>query len=526
MINVDNAIILADGYGSRFVPITYDLPKGLVSVKGEPMIERQIRQLKEKGINEIIVVVGYLKEKFDYLIDKYDITLVFNPEFTVKDSLASLYCARSYLKNSYVLLGDNWMKENIFNSSEEKSWYSCVYIKGPTSGWCVKADRKGRIKKVTVGGYDTRIMHGPAFLSQTFSESFIAKLEEYYKKPGTENYRWESVYKDEIKHFDLFINRQENTDVYRFKTLEDLRQFDPYYYSQTPNALIKTIETVFEVSEDEIVDIKFLKAGMTNKSFGFSVNNKSYIFRQPGEGTETLIDRNQEREVYAAIKELNISDEVIYFDQVTGCKISEFFDNARNTSSRNRDDIEKSMEVLRNFHKTNIKVGRSYHIDKEINRYLKLCEKKNAIRYADNEEIYKKMTRLIKAAKKINVPYVLCHIDSNPDNYIRLRNGTIKIIDWEYSGMCDPILDISMYSIYSSYKRPEMDELLEIYLQREPTRDEKTRLYIYAALGGYLWALWTEYKYTFGVEFGDYGMRMYRYAKDYYKILQKEELLK
>jgi len=80
---VDNAIFLAAGFGSRFVPITYELPKGLVSVKGEPMIERQIRQLLEKGINEIIIVVGYLKEKFDYLIDKYKVKLVYNPDYSI-----------------------------------------------------------------------------------------------------------------------------------------------------------------------------------------------------------------------------------------------------------------------------------------------------------------------------------------------------------------------------------------------------------------------------------------------------------
>jgi len=519
-VKVDNAIVLAAGFGSRFVPITYELPKGLISVKGEPMLERQIRQLKEKGINEIVIAVGYLKEKFDYLIDKYGVKLVFNPEYAVKNNLSSLYHTRKYLKNTYILSADNWIKENIFNSDEEKSWYSCVYKEGATSEWCVNPDETGRINGVTIGGYDSWVMYGPVFISESFSQCFTGKIEEYYKKPGKENYMWENVFIDEIKHFDLFINKQSCDNVFEFESIEELRMFDPEYYNKTPNIMIQTIEKIFKIKEHEIVDIKNLKAGMTNKSFGFSVNGDNYIFRLPGEGTDELINRKQEWEAYSAIKDLNVSDEVIFFDEKTGFKICKYY-NARNTNARNRDELEKSMEILRKIHNSKLKLNHSFDIEKEINKYLNLCLGRKAVRYSDNDETYIKINYLISLVKDMKVPQVLCHIDSNPDNYILLSDGTVKIIDWEYSGMCDPIMDISMYSIYSYYSKSEMDDLLKIYLQREPDRNETKRLYIYAALGGYLWALWTDYKQSFGVEFGDYGMKMYRYAKDYYNEIIK-----
>ena len=524
-MNVDNAIILAAGFGSRFVPITYELPKGLVSVKGEPMIERQIRQLKEKGINDIIIVVGYLKEKFDYLIDKYNVKIIFNPEYAVKNNLSSMYYVRNHLKNTYILCADNWIKNNIFNSTEEKCWYSCVYNEGPTSEWCVTSDDTERINNVKIGGYDSWVMYGPVFFTQSFSKKFIKKIEEYYLLPGKENYMWENVYIDEIKIFDLYINKQSKENIYEFESLEELRQFDPNYYNKTPNVLIKTIEDVFKVNESEIVDIKNLKAGMTNKSFGFTVNKNSFIFRLPGEGTEQLINRKQEKEVYSVIKKLDISDEIIYFDENNGYKISKYYDDARNTNAYNREDLIKSMKILRSIHESDLKVNHYFDIENEIKKYLALCDERNAIRYSDNIETLKKIKDLIKYIKKMNTPEVLCHIDSNPDNYIILNNGSIKIIDWEYSGMCDPIMDISMYSIYSYYSKTEMEELLRIYLQKDPNKNELTRLYIYAALGGYLWALWTEYKQSFGIEFGEYGMKMYRYAKDYYKYLQQDNLL-
>jgi CTP:phosphocholine cytidylyltransferase-like protein/thiamine kinase-like enzyme len=516
MFKVDNAIILAAGFGSRFVPVTFEHPKGLIPVKGEPLIERQIRQLKEKGINEIIIVIGYLKEKFDYLIDKFDVKLVYNPEYAVKNNLASLYCVCNYLKNSYILSADNWIEENIFNSIEEKSWYSCVYKDGPTSEWCVKTDDAGRIIGVTIGGYDSWVMYGPVFLTTLFSKYFVSKIIEYYKKPGKENYMWENVFIDELHNFDLYINKQSSDNVYELETLEELRQFDPDYNKYFNNKLIQTIENVFNVKENEIVDIKNLKAGMTNKSFIFTVNNKSYIFRMPGEGTEKLINRNQERKVYEVIKNLHISDKIIHFDENTGCKISIYYNNARNTNAQVKDDVEISMMVMRNIHQSGIYVDHSFDIEKEISRYLLLCDERKAIRFTDNEETYEKMRYLIDLTKKINVKKVLCHVDSNPDNIIRLIDGSIRVIDWEYAGMGDPIMDLSMYSIYSYYSKNEMDELLRIYLQHEPDTHETLRLYIYAALGGYLWALWTEYKQSFGVEFADYGMKMYRYAKEFY----------
>ena len=77
---VDGALILAAGFGSRFVPLTFETPKGLLEVFGERMIERQIRQLREAGVENITIAVGYLKEKFEYLIDKYNVTLLYNPE--------------------------------------------------------------------------------------------------------------------------------------------------------------------------------------------------------------------------------------------------------------------------------------------------------------------------------------------------------------------------------------------------------------------------------------------------------------
>lgn len=81
------AVILAAGFGMRMVPINTEIPKGLLEVNGELLVERIIRQLHEVGIREIYVVVGFMKEKYEYLIDEYGVDLVVNPEYAIKNNL-------------------------------------------------------------------------------------------------------------------------------------------------------------------------------------------------------------------------------------------------------------------------------------------------------------------------------------------------------------------------------------------------------------------------------------------------------
>ncbi len=162
---VDGAVIIAAGFGSRFVPLTFETPKGLLEVFGERMIERQIRQLHEAGIKDITIVVGYLKEKFEYLIDKYQVKLLYNPEYSQKNTLTTIYHARKLLRgrNMYVLSSDNWMRHNMYHTYESGAWYSASYMEGETSEWCLDYNKKGRILNVSVGGQDKWVMYGPVF---------------------------------------------------------------------------------------------------------------------------------------------------------------------------------------------------------------------------------------------------------------------------------------------------------------------------------------------------------------------------
>ena len=88
--------------------------------------------------------------------------------------------------------------------------------------------------------------------------------------------------------------------------------------------------------------------------------------------------------------------------------------------------------------------------------------------------------------------------------------------------MQDPHVDIAMFSIYSYYDKSQIDNLMKLYFGKTPDHSIKAKIYCYVAMCGFLWSNWTEYKGTLGIEFGDYGIKQYRYAKDFYKYALEE----
>jgi len=518
---VDGALIIAAGFGSRFVPLTFETPKGLLEVFGERMIERQIRQLHEVGVTDITIVVGYLKEKFDYLIDKWGVKLLYNPEYSCKNTLATIYRAREVLRgrNMYVLSSDNWMRENMYHTWECGAWYSSSYMEGRTSEWVLSYNKKGRITNVQVGGRDAWVMYGPVYFSREFSEQFLPLLEQAYQTPGTEQFYWEHVLMEHIGELEMDLNRQPADQVYEFENLEELRAFDPKYQNHSDNQAMELVAEVFQVPEADIHDIRCLKSGMTNKSFLFQVDGRHYICRIPGPGTELLINRRQEEAVYKAIAPLDMSEHVIYMNGRTGYKISEYYEGARNASATDWVDMEDCMGLVRKLHEAGITVGHDFDIRERIDFYERLCTAHGGTLFEDYDEVREKMDRLMDWLDELALrrPRVLSHIDSNVDNFLFLPDGSVRLIDWEYAGMCDPLIDVAMCAIYSYYKEEELERLIRIYLQREATWEERMIIYSYVALGGFLWSLWAVYKSAVGDEFGEYTLIMYRYAKTYYK---------
>ena len=552
---VDGAVIMAAGFGSRFVPLTFETPKGLLEVFGEPMVERQIKQLNSVGITDIAVIVGYMKEKFEYLTDKYGCTLIYNKDYETKNNISSIYAARDFIRgrNIYILSSDNWIRDNMYHSYEGGAWYSGVHFDGSTSEWVLVTDKKGRITDTYPGGRDCNCMMGPAYFSRDFSDSFMPVLERYAKMPGTDDYYWENVLMDMLngtakKRLNAFfghipelelcsslnmsINLQPDNNVYEFENLEELRSFDKKYIDDSGSEAMQLVSRVFNAPESKITNIRRLKAGMTNNSWLFSLEGSSYICRIPGQGTEKLINRHEEKAVYDAVKYLDITERLIYYDENSGYKISEYYENSRNADSHNDTDMAYCMKKLKMLHDSNISVAHRFDIAAKIKFYEELCGGIDNIPFSDYGVISEIKERLLNWLSGLKHKEVLSHIDPVADNFIFLEGADIsenerdqskiKLIDWEYAAMNDPLIDIGMCAIYSYMEEDSTEKLMNAYFGREPEKEERLTVYAYMALGGLLWSLWGVYKEQLGVSFSDYTIKMYRYFKKYSEKVLKE----
>lgn len=267
-MKVDNAIIMAAGTASRFAPLSYEKPKALVEVRGEILIERQIRQLKEAGVEEIIIVTGYKAEQFEYLKDKYGVVLVYNSDYLTRNNNSSIYVAKEYLKNSYICSSDNYFVSNPFESEVDESYYSAVYMEGETGEWCIK-EENGWIKDVKVGGKDSWVMLGHVFWSESFSRSFIHIFEEEYDNPKTADKLWETIYIEHINKLPMKIRKFPSDFIFEFDTLDELRVFDESFVNNTRSEILKKLASELGVEEKDINNVKSFK-DKDNSAAGFT----------------------------------------------------------------------------------------------------------------------------------------------------------------------------------------------------------------------------------------------------------------
>lgn len=515
-----NAVILAAGYGMRMVPINTELPKGLLEVNGEPLIERTIRQLYERDIKNIYVVVGFMKESYEYLIDEYGVEFLYNDEYAVKNNLHSLYQARNVLENSYIIPCDIWCGENPYREHEFYSWYMVSDLVDDDSS--VRVNRNMDLVSVPrgVGGNS---MIGISYLNKEDGLRVKEKLEEMAKNSHYDRAFWEeTLYEGNRMIIPARVVHSRN--VVEINTYEQLRDLDSSS-QQLETEAITIIKDVLQVENEDIVDISILKKGMTNRSFLFSCKEKKYIMRIPGEGTDQLINRRQEAEVYEKIAGRNICDDIFYINPEKGYKITEFLSGARVCDPSCEEDVKKCMEKLRSFHEEGLEVEHTFDIFSQIEFYQSLWKNNRSV-YRDHEKTTEKIFSLRDFISSHREKMVLTHIDAVPDNFLFYTNGQgreeVRLIDWEYAGMQDPHVDIAMFAIYSLYNRSQVDRLIDLYFTEGCSKEIRIKIYCYIAACGLLWSNWCEYKRQLGVEFGEYSLRQYRYAKDYYKIVREE----
>ena len=511
---VENAIIMAAGMSTRFVPLSYEKPKGVLRVRGEVLIERQIRQLQEAGITDITVVVGYMKEAFFYLEDKFGVKIRVNEQYAARNNNSTLYLVREQLGNTYICSSDDYFTENVFEPYVYEAYYAASYFPGETDEYCLKTARDGRISGVTIGGRDSWAMLGHVYFDRAFSKTFRTILEAEYDKLETAPKLWEDIYIDHIKELRMVMRPYEDGVVYEFDSLSDLTKFDHDFLDNVSSSILDNICKVFECKRQDVTGIAPIKEGLTNLSFKFCVGGHAYVYRHPGPGTDEIINRQSETFSQGVAKKLGVDDTFVYEDECEGWKISRYIEGCKQLDYHNPEHVRQAMELIRALHESGAVSQWSFDVMGKARDIAELLRARAYPMQPDYEELSRTMDKLDKLVKADGSESCLCHNDFYSPNFL-VTDDDMYLIDWEYSAMSDYASDLGTFICCSDYTYEEALQVFDAYFGRKATSEELRHCLAYVALAAYYWFVWALYKEASGDPVGEWLYLWYRYAKKY-----------
>lgn len=214
------AIFIAAGFGSRLAPVTLSIPKPLIPVKGKRLIDGLIDAVLAAGIEEIIVVRGYMAEKFDVLKEKYPmIEFAENPHFAEANNILSALCVKDKLANAYIFDADLLIENpGIIKKYHYSSDFLGIYC-DRTDDWCFPV-KNGIIQNEQRGGLNCYQVIGISYWNTADGTKMKDDLEKVAAMPGGREYYWEQV--------PMAVLREEYSVAIRPCLAEDITEIDTY----------------------------------------------------------------------------------------------------------------------------------------------------------------------------------------------------------------------------------------------------------------------------------------------------------
>lgn len=260
---------------------------------------------------------------------------------------------------------------------------------------------------------------------------------------------------------------------------------------------------------DDIISMEVLN-GLTNKSYKVATTAGIYVFRFPGEGTEDLINRHDEKISTELANALGIDAELVYFDAQTGMKVSKYIDEAITMNPQamcTEENITLAASLLRKLHTSGVDTKVNFDFVNMANKYISIIKMNSVSLFADQQSLFDKLILLNN--KDNELKKVPCHNDPLCENWIRSYSH-MYLIDWEYAGMNNPMWDLADLSIESDMTEKQDEKLLTSYFRDKLSRDQlkgfvRQKVYI-----DFLWSLWGKARVPFD------GNQMEEYAEQRY----------
>ena len=502
---VNNAIILAaGGSGNTFSP-----PKGLIEIKGVHIIERQIRQLQEAGITDITVITGYKKEMYFYLMKKYGVKIVGNPN-RVNNNIYSLFLYKDLLSRTYICPCDYYYECNPFNKYEYKSYHASSYFERKADKFSVKVNSNERVVGIGVHDTEGECLNGFAFVDEEFSMQFSRLLERDIKKFLTPRLFWEDYVGRNLDELEIYVRHFGDGIIFEFDSAEDVKSIDTLFIDSISKQITEKLCAELKVEPSSIKEVSVLDKGHSNITFKINVDGFQYVYRYPGYSGKYIVSRDRECFVNRAAKELKIDDALIYIDN-TGHKISRFIPNAKPLKFSDNVQLEKLVSCVRAIH--------SYpYTQEELEKYgvdivawadglLDRADKRRGNIKEVFADIIRDVHELYEFLEKDNFPKVMGHGNLNANNCL-VSKDEFCLVDWEFAGIFDPAFDYPFHDDYLFYEN-EFDIFLKMYYQREPTCDERRHWYGYRAIENYFYLCWASLKESLNEDAGNLMISYY-----------------
>lgn len=501
---VNNAVILAAGASTRFIPLSLEQPKGLYEVRNEKLIERQICQLKQAGINDITLVLGYKKEMFYYLEDKYQVKFIINDSFNIKNNIESLRLAQSIISNTYICVSDDYFMENPFNQFEYRCFFSGSSTSEKTDEMYAITDSNNRITRLEKGLDGGRILLGHCFFDKQFSQKFFEIVNSVTNNGKYDKAFWEWLVKDYLTSFDnIYFKEFSPNTIFEFDYFDDLRKFDTNYLGYSHSDIMRNIKLIFRCDEEDIINFRNVSKGLTNKSFVFEINGIEYIYRHPGDGTESIVNRKNEKKSLVLAKQFGIDPTYIYLDVNEGWKISQFIADFREPDYNSFNDSKLIIKTLRKLH--NLPITVDYGLDpiKDSIEIEKLLKQKDPNCFKPYQQLKENILKLYSLTENDGIEKCFCHGDTYQPNWMILPDNSVILIDWEYSGVSDPGIDIGYYIVDGQYDFQQAEQFIKEYLQQDYNPTTRLHYLCYISIIAYYWFVWALYRESCGASMPD-----------------------
>jgi len=266
--------------------------------------------------------------------------------------------------------------------------------------------------------------------------------------------------------------------------------------------------------------------GMTNHSYKVVLDEgQEYLVRIPGEGTEEMINRLDERKSTELACKLGIDSELLFFGD-NGTKVMRFIHDPQPMNEevmRRKENLLQAAEIFHKLHTCGEDTGVRFEVFEMAELYEKIIREAGVAFYDDYEEVKQTVMTIKTAVDKTGIaPRVPCHNDSLVGNWVLDRDGKLFLIDWEYSGMNEAMWDLSCLSIEAEYSEKNDTDLLNAYYKREATIDEKKRFIAAKLYVDYLWTLWGLTRIPFDGQFmQEYADKRYSRLKNNIEAYKK-----